>query len=78
MVSQSFPIFSEQCFLEVFLTTGGNTELQAVLLRASDLTDIFTLGLFVSEVIDFRTIIDRAEGRWTPGRFIESVKANFR
>ena len=45
------------------LATGGNTELEATLLRASDLSDIFTLGLFVLEVIDFRTIIDRAVER---------------
>ena len=38
------------------MTTGGNTELQVVLLRASDLTDILTLGfIFVSEWIDFRS-----------------------
>ena len=29
-------------------------------MRASDLPDIFTLGLFVLEMIDFRTIIERA------------------
>ena len=42
------------------LPTGGNTELEAVLLRANDLPDTFTLGLFVLELIDFRTIIERA------------------
>ena len=44
-------------------TTGDNTELKAVLLRASDLPDIFTLDLFVLEVIDFRTIVERAVER---------------
>ena len=50
-------------------STRGNTELEAVLLRASDLPDIFTLALFVLEVIDFRTIIERA------ARFIESKRS---
>ena len=29
-------------------------------MRASDITDIFSLGIFVLEMIDFRTIIERA------------------
>ena len=42
------------------INTWGNTVLEAILLRVSDLPDIFTLGLFVFEMIDFRTIIERA------------------
>ena len=44
----------------VSLITGGNTVLDAIFLRASDISDIFTLGLFVLEMIDFRTIIESA------------------
>ena len=43
--------------------TGGYTELEAVLLRASDLPDIFYSRLYVLEVIDFRTIIETAVER---------------
>ena len=45
------------------ISTGGNTVLEAILLRVNDLPDIFTLGLFVLEMIDFRTIIERAVER---------------
>ena len=40
--------------------TGGNTVLEAISLRAGDLPDIFTLCLIVLEMIDCRTIIERA------------------
>ena len=42
------------------LSTGGNTVLEAILLTVSDLPDIFTLDLFVLEMIEFRTIFERA------------------
>ena len=46
-------------------------------MRISDLPDIFTLGLFVLEMIDIRTIIEKAVVL-PAARFIESKRSYFR